>query len=75
MEKILTERADAMRIVLVADVFPPLRSSGAVQLSDLSREFARQGHDITVLVASPDLKEEWRIDTWKGVRIVRLRTP
>lgn len=64
-----------MRIVLVADVFPPLRSSGAVQLRDLSREFARQGHDITVLVASPDLKEEWRIDTWKGVRIVRLRTP
>jgi glycosyltransferase involved in cell wall biosynthesis len=64
-----------MRIVLIADVFPPLRSSGAVQLRDLSREFARQGHDVTVLVASPDLPQSWQIDIWHGVRIVRLRTP
>lgn len=64
-----------MRIVLIADVFPPLRSSGAVQLRDLSREFARQGHDVTVLVAAPGLREGWRIDVWNGVRIVRLRTP
>lgn len=65
----------AMRIVLVADVFPPLRSSGAVQLRDLSREFARQGHEVTVLVASPELRKDWQIDLWNGVRIVRLRTP
>lgn len=64
-----------MRIVLVADVFPPLRSSGAVQLRDLSREFARQGHQVTVLVASPELRQDWHIDMWNGVRIVRLRTP
>jgi glycosyltransferase involved in cell wall biosynthesis len=75
MEKTVAERPERMRIVLVADVFPPLRSSGAVQLRDLSREFARQGHDITVLVASPGLDEDWRIDTWDGVRVVRLRTP
>jgi glycosyltransferase involved in cell wall biosynthesis len=75
MEKTLIGRSDAMRIVLIADVFPPLRSSGAVQLRDLSREFARQGYDITVLVASPGLDEAWRIDTWEGVRVVRLHTP
>jgi glycosyltransferase involved in cell wall biosynthesis len=75
MEKTVTGRTEAMRIVLIADVFPPLRSSGAVQLRDLAREFARQGYDITVLVASPELREDWRIDIWNGVRIVRLRTP
>lgn len=75
MEKTLKTRTDRMRIVLIADVFPPLRSSGAVQLRDLSCEFARQGHDITVLVASPELDEDWRVDTWRGVRTVRLRTP
>ena len=32
-----------MRIALIADTFPPLRTSGAVQLRDLSREFVRQG--------------------------------
>lgn len=75
MEKILRECTGVLRIALIADVFPPLRSSGAVQLRDLSSEFARQGHAITVLVASPELDEDWRIDIWSGVRIVRLRTP
>jgi glycosyltransferase involved in cell wall biosynthesis len=64
-----------MRLVLIADVFPPLRSSGAVQLRDLSREFIRQGHDVTVMVAAPELDEPWRLDTFHGVRVLRLRTP
>lgn len=64
-----------MRIALIADVFPPLRSSGAVQLRDLSLEFARQGHDVTVMVASPGLETAWRTEIWNGVRVVRLKTP
>lgn len=64
-----------MRIALIADVFPPLRSSGAVQLRDLSRELARQGHDVTVMVASPELDEDYRIDMLDAVRVLRLRTP
>ncbi|MBM3117382.1 glycosyltransferase family 4 protein [Jeongeupia naejangsanensis] len=64
-----------MRLVLITDVYPPLRSSGAVQLRDLSIEFVRQGHDITVLVASPDLSEPWTIESWNGVRVMRVRTP
>ncbi|KQZ76400.1 colanic acid biosynthesis glycosyl transferase [Sphingopyxis sp. Root214] len=64
-----------MRVAIVADVFPPLRSSGAVQLRDLSREFVRQGHQTTVLVASPDLKSAFRIDEQDGVTIARLRSP
>ena len=39
-----------MQIALIADTFPPLRTSGAVQLRDLSREFVRQGHALTVLL-------------------------
>jgi len=64
-----------MRILLIADVFPPLRSSGAVQLRDLSLEFVKQGHETTMLVAAPALEEDWRIETWNGVRIVRLKSP
>lgn len=64
-----------MRIALITDVFPPLRSSGAVQLRDLSLEFVRQGHDVTVLVAAPELDEAWRIDAWRGVQIARLKAP
>lgn len=64
-----------MRIAIVADVYPPLRSSGAVQLRDLSREFARQGHDTTVLVASPELEGLHQIEEADGVTIARLKSP
>lgn len=67
--------SELMKILLISDVFPPLRSSGAVQLRDLSRELARQGHEVTVMVASPELGEDSRIETCNGVRVVRLRTP
>ncbi|MDC7700870.1 glycosyltransferase family 4 protein [Vogesella indigofera] len=64
-----------MKIALIADTFPPLRTSGAVQLRDLSREFARQGHQLTVLLPSAELDGRWQLETLDGVRILRLRAP
>lgn len=64
-----------MRLVLVADTFTPLRTSGAVQLLDLSRELVRQGHQLTVLLPAADLDGPWRLDDWEGVRVLRLRAP
>jgi glycosyltransferase involved in cell wall biosynthesis len=58
-----------MRIALIADVFPPLRSSGAVQLRDLSRALASQGHEVTVLVAAPELEEDWRVEAWSDASV------
>jgi len=62
-----------MRIALIADAFPPLRSSGALQLRDLSAEFAKQGHEVTMMVASPELEVPFRIEEWRGVRVIRLK--
>lgn len=64
-----------MRIALIADVFPPLRSSGAVQLRDLSLEFVAHGHEPTVFVASPEQAQPAQVEMWQGVRVVRLKTP
>lgn len=64
-----------MRIALVADVFPPLHSSGAVQLRDLAIEFASQGHQITAMVAAPSLRAAWALEAMSGVEVLRLRTP
>lgn len=64
-----------MRLVLVADTFPPLRTSGAVQLRDLSRELVRQGHQLTVLLPTADLDGPWRLYDWESVRVMRLRAP
>ncbi len=62
-----------MRIALIADTFPPLRSSGAVQLRDLSAEFAKQGHEVTMMVASQELEVPFCIEDGGGVRVVRLK--
>lgn len=64
-----------LRIALIADTFPPLRTSGAVQLRDLSREFVRQGHDLTVMLPSAEIDQPWQIEDLDGVRVVRLRAP
>lgn len=64
-----------MKIALIADSFPPLRNSAAVQLRDLSREFARQGHSLTVMLPTPGLDSPWLLEHVDGVQVLRLRAP
>lgn len=64
-----------MKLVLIADTFPPLRTSGAVQLRDLSREFVRQGHELTVLLPDPDLGTRWSLEATDGAQVLRLKAP
>jgi len=63
-----------MHIALIADVYPPLRSSGAVQLRDLARELAVQGHKVTVLTPEPTLKRPWHVEQSGNVTLLRLRS-
>jgi len=64
-----------LRIALVADSFPPICTSGAVQLRDLSRELIRQGHKVTVLLPEPSLKAPWRMENIDNARVLRLKAP
>lgn len=64
-----------MRIALIADTFPPMRTSGAVQLRDLSREFVRQGHSLTAFLPSPDQSAPWSLEEFDGVQVLRLKAP
>ena len=63
-----------MKIALISDVFPPLRSSGAVQLRDLAKALGQQQHDVTVIVASPEIEQIYQIEHVLGVRVARLKT-
>jgi len=63
------------QLALICDVFPPSRSSGAVQLRDLAQQLAADGHDVTVITAASDLDVPWRIEHVGGVEVVRLKTP
>lgn len=62
-----------MRIALIADAYPPMRSSGAVQLRDLSQEFVRQGQDVTVIVPAAELAVPWVLETLEGVQVLRVK--
>ncbi len=64
-----------MRIALIADTFPPLRSSGAVLLGYLAREFVRQGHELAVMVPASDLERPWMLEDMEGIKLLRLRAP
>lgn len=64
-----------MRIALIADTFPPMRTSGAVQLRDLTREFTRQGHYLCVLLPSADQQEPWKLEEFDGAQVLRLKAP
>jgi Glycosyl transferases group 1 len=64
-----------MRVAIIADTFPPLRTSGAVQLRDLSMEFARAGYETTMLVADPSIDSRYVIEDYHGVTVARLKAP
>lgn len=64
-----------MRLAIIADTYPPIRISGAVQMRDLVREFANQGHEPTVIVPAASLDKPWAIEQAGGVTVLRVRTP
>lgn len=64
-----------MQLVLIADAFPPLRNSAAVQLRDFAREVVRQGHQLTVILPAPGQTKPWELENFDGVTVLRLRAP
>jgi len=64
-----------MRIAIIADTFPPLRTSGAVQIRDLCLEFVRQGHETTMMIPSPEIQQPWLVEDYNGVQVLRLKAP
>lgn len=64
-----------MKLALIADTFPPARTSGAVQLRDLAREIVSQGHDLTVILPDPTIACPFKIEEFDGAMVLRLKTP
>ena len=62
------------RIALIGDAFPPMCTSAAVQLRDLSREFTRQGYKLTVITPTSDLNRPWSLEEIGGYEVLRLKT-
>jgi glycosyltransferase involved in cell wall biosynthesis len=62
-----------MQVALITVVYPPSRSSAAVQMRDLAAEFLAQGHHPVVLVPDETLRDSWSLETLDGVPVLRLR--
>jgi glycosyltransferase involved in cell wall biosynthesis len=64
-----------MKLALIADTFPPDRTSGAVQLRDLAREMVSQGHELTVILPDPTIADPFKVETIEDAIVLRLKTP
>jgi glycosyltransferase involved in cell wall biosynthesis len=64
-----------VRIALIADAFPPIRTSAAVQLRDFSQELVRQGHKPTVMIPASAIDQPWQLEDMNGVEVLRLKAP
>ena len=62
-------------IVLVADSYPPSRTSAALQLKDLAVEFLRQGIIPTVITSDSGVQGFSELIELDGISVLRLKTP
>ena len=62
-----------MRIAIITDSYPPMKSSAAVQMHDLAIEFSNQGHMPLVILPDENIKTKWKLDEEWGVNILRIR--
>lgn len=67
--------SDMRPIALVTPHFPPLRTSTAVQIFALAKEFVRQGYQLIVIVPDDRLHTSWSLDTIESVNVLRLACP
>ena len=64
-----------MRLLLVADTYPPARISGALQMHDLATALARFGHRPAVLVPARLESGGFQQSLESGVDVLRVQAP
>ncbi|HEX4854380.1 glycosyltransferase family 4 protein [Arenimonas sp.] len=64
-----------MRLLLVADTFPPATISGALQMRDLAAALVQAGHRPLVLVPDSSLRRSWVREEMAGIEVCRVRAP
>jgi len=64
-----------LRILLVVDSYPPMKSSCAFQIKDLAVEMAQQGCDVTVMTPDSRMNTKFFLEESDGVKILRVHAP
>ncbi len=61
-----------MKLIIIADAFPPMRSSAAVHMYELAIELIKQGHKVTVIIPVTHIRVPLRIEYYNGFRLVSV---
>lgn len=64
-----------MKLLIIADAFPPARTSAAVHMHELSLELIEQGHIITVVIPTDTNNQSLIVDDTNKFRLVSVLTP
>lgn len=64
-----------MKLLIIADAFPPMRTSAAVHIYELATELIKQHHQVTVIIPSPLNQKSLVINHNNGIRLVSVLTP
>ena len=54
-----------MNFIIVIDTFYPNKTSASNQIKDLSNQFSVYGHNITLIVPSSEIKENFKLVSFK----------
>lgn len=64
-----------MKLIIIADAFPPMRTSAAVHMNELALELVRQGHKVTVIIPTASINTSLTVEDLNGFRLVSVATP
>ena len=64
-----------VKLLIIADAFPPMRTSASIHMYDLSRELIKQGHKVSVIVPVSSSKKSFSVESYDGIRLVSVLTP
>src|SRR3954468_1788277 len=65
----------SLKIALISTDYPPLRTSAAVQLRDLARQFKAIGHHPVVIVPALTSNEPWTLERLDEIDVLRVAGP
>jgi glycosyltransferase involved in cell wall biosynthesis len=64
-----------MKLLIVSDAFPPMRTSAAVHMYELTVELVKQGHEVTVIIPNVLNNQSLTMHDFDGYELISVLTP
>ena len=64
-----------MKLIVIADAFPPMRTSAAIHMHELTLELIEQHHEVTVIIPDASSNVPLSVENMDGFKLVSVKTP